>query len=161
MSNQTLPGIGRGAVSTSLGFRPNFLSIATGGVSGDQAWNIVYPQGSAAGAPAAAYQHDLWISPHGIVKAAIADKVAMSNSTFEIMREGRFRARATVGADNLVEKVESWIDNPVLGDMAVVTTYADYKDHGGAKFPSRITQTTRDWPRRMSPQENTFGRLVL
>ena len=118
----------------------------TGGVSGDQAWNVVYPQGSAAGAPAAAYQHDLWISPHGIVKAAIADKVAMSGSTFEIMREGRFRARATVGAGNLVEKVESWIDNPVLGDMAVVTTYADYKDHGGVKFPARITQTMGGFP---------------
>ena len=58
----------------------------TGGVSGDQAWNLVYPQGSAAQAGAAPYQHDLWISPHGIVKAAIADKVAMSGSTFEIMR---------------------------------------------------------------------------
>ena len=47
----------------------------TGGVSGDQAWNVVYPQGSAAGAPASAYLHDLWISPHGIVKAAIAETV--------------------------------------------------------------------------------------
>ena len=26
--------------------------------------------------------------------------------------------------------------------------------------PSRIAQTTSDWPRRMSPAENTFGREV-
>ena len=118
----------------------------TGGVSGDQAWNLVYPQGSAAQAPAAAYQHDLWTSPHGIVKAAIADKAVMSGSTFAIVREGRFRARATVNAANLVEKVESWMDNPVLGDMVVVTTYSDYKDYGGVKFPGRITQSAGGFP---------------
>ena len=118
----------------------------TGGVSGDQAWNVVYPQGSAAQASAAAYQHDLWTSPHGIVKAAIADKAPMSGATFAIVREGRFRARATVNAANLVEKVESWMDNPVLGDMVVVTTYSDYKDHGGVKFPGRITQTAGGFP---------------
>jgi hypothetical protein len=28
------------------------------------------------------------------------------------------------------------------------------------KRPSRIAQTTSDWPRRMSPAENTFGREV-
>ena len=69
----------------------------------------------------------------------MAAKVPMTGSTFEIVREGRFRARATVGAGNLVEKVESWFDNPVLGDMAVVTMYSDYKDYGGVKFPGRVT----------------------
>jgi glyoxylase-like metal-dependent hydrolase (beta-lactamase superfamily II) len=118
----------------------------TGGVSGDQAWNVAYPQGTATQTGPAAYQHDLWTSPHGIVKAAIADKVAMSGSTFAIAREGRFRARATVNGQNLVEKVESLVDNPVLGDTVVVTTYSDYKDHGGVKFPGRITQTAGGFP---------------
>ena len=103
----------------------------TGGVSGDQAWNVAYPQGTATQAPPAAFQHDLWTSPHGVVKAALADGATMRGSTFEIAREGRFRARATVNGQNLVEKIESWIDSPVLGDMAVVTTYSDYRDYGG------------------------------
>jgi glyoxylase-like metal-dependent hydrolase (beta-lactamase superfamily II) len=118
----------------------------TGGVVGDQGWNVVYPQGTAAQAGAAVFQHDLWVSPHGVVKAALADKAVMSGSTFEVARAGRFRARALVNGQNLVEKVESWIDNPVLGDMAVVTTYADYRDHGGVKFPARITQTMGGYP---------------
>jgi len=118
----------------------------TGGVSGEQAWNVAYPQGAATQAPPAAYQHDLWTSPHGIVKAAVADKATMSGATFQIAREGRFRARATVNGQNLVEKVESWIDNPVLGDMAVVTTYSEYRDHGGVKFPARITQSMGGYP---------------
>jgi glyoxylase-like metal-dependent hydrolase (beta-lactamase superfamily II) len=118
----------------------------TGGVSGDQAWNVAYPQGTATQGSPAAFQHDLWTSPHGIVKAALADKVAMRGSTFEIVREGRFRARATVNGQNLVEKVESWVDNPVLGDMAVVTSYSDYKDHGGVKHPGLIVQTMGGFP---------------
>jgi glyoxylase-like metal-dependent hydrolase (beta-lactamase superfamily II) len=118
----------------------------TGGVSGDQAWNVAYPQGSATQAPPAGFQHDLWTSPHGVIKAAMADKAAMSGATFQIAREGRFRARASVNSQNLVEKVESWVDNPVLGDMAVVTTYSDYRDYGGVKFPGRITQTMGGFP---------------
>lgn len=112
-----------------------------GGVSGDQAWAINYPEPDPVQTAAAPLQHDLWIMPHGIVRAAMADKAAMSGMTFAIERAGKFKARATVNAQNLVEKVESWIDNPVLGDMAVVTMYSDYKDYGGIKFPGRITQS--------------------
>lgn len=118
----------------------------TGGVAGERGWQVLYPVGTALQAPATQRQHDLWISPHGIVKAAIADKVAMKEGGFEIERPGKFRARATVNAENLVERVESWIDNPVIGDMAVVTYYRDYKDHGGVKFPGRILQTAAGMP---------------
>ena len=117
----------------------------TGGVAGDRGWAIVYPVGTAIQAPATPRQHDLWISPHGIVKAAMADKVAMKEGGFEIARPG-FKARATINSQNLVERVESWIDNPVLGDMLVVTTYRDYKDFGGVKFPGRILQTAAGMP---------------
>jgi len=43
-------------------------------------------------------------------------------------------------ADHLVEKVETWVDNEVLGDMHVEVIYSDYKDFGGFKFPTRIVQ---------------------
>jgi hypothetical protein len=33
-------------------------------------------------------------------------------------------------------------------------------DGAGAEAASRIAQTTSDWPRRMSPAENTLGREV-
>ena len=117
----------------------------SGGVAGDRGWAIVYPVGTAIQAPATPRQHDLWISPHGIVKAAMADKVAMKEGGFEITRPG-FNARATINSQNLVERVESWIDNPVLGDMLMVTTYRDYKDFGGVKLPGRILQTAGGYP---------------
>jgi glyoxylase-like metal-dependent hydrolase (beta-lactamase superfamily II) len=45
-----------------------------------------------------------------------------------------------IGADGLVERVESIHPNPVSGDTPVVTEYSGYRDHGGVKFPSRIRQ---------------------
>src|SRR2546428_9833637 len=45
-----------------------------------------------------------------------------------------------------VEKVTTWIDHPIVGDMPMVTTYTGYKDFGGVQFPSRIVQTQDGFP---------------
>jgi glyoxylase-like metal-dependent hydrolase (beta-lactamase superfamily II) len=42
---------------------------------------------------------------------------------------------------NEVDKVETLVDNPVLGDMPVVATFSDYKDFKGLKFPTKIVET--------------------
>ncbi len=117
-----------------------------GGVVGDRAWAVNYPQTEAVATAPAPLQHDLWITPHGIVKAALADKAKMEGDSFTIEHAGKFKARATVDAQNLVVKVESWIDTPVLGDTPVVTLYSDYKDHNGIKFPGHIVQTLGGFP---------------
>src|SRR5207253_157735 len=80
------------------------------------------------------------------VQAALADKKMLDGPNFWVERAGKFKAKATVDAQNMVSRVESWMDNPVLGDMAVITTYADYKDFGGVKFPTRITQSAGGFP---------------
>jgi glyoxylase-like metal-dependent hydrolase (beta-lactamase superfamily II) len=117
-----------------------------GGVAGDRAWIINYPAPETVMAAATPLQHDLWISPHGIVQAAIAGKAKMDGQSFWIDQPGKFKAKATVDRDNLVTRVESWMDNPVLGDMAVVTTYSDYREHGGVRFPARIMQSAGGFP---------------
>ncbi len=53
---------------------------------------------------------------------------------------GQLKVKAFVNERNLVEKVESWNTNPVLGDVLTETTYSDYKDFGGVQFPTNITQ---------------------
>ena len=53
---------------------------------------------------------------------------------------GRFKVKATLNEKNLVEKVNSWNTNPVLGDMLTETVYDDYKDFGGVQFPTKISQ---------------------
>ena len=59
---------------------------------------------------------------------------------------GQLKAKALVNERNLIEKVNSWNTNPVLGDMLTETTYAEYKDFGGVQFPTRITQKQGGFP---------------
>src|SRR5678816_1483706 len=41
----------------------------------------------------------------------------------------------------IVERVETWIEHPVLGDLHVETFFSDYADFGGGLLaPVRITQ---------------------
>src|SRR2546428_5153106 len=59
---------------------------------------------------------------------------------------GRFAATVFVDKNNLVERVESRIPDPVLGETTAVTRYSDYRDYGGVKFPSRIRQSLGGFP---------------
>ena len=67
-------------------------------------------------------------------------------TTIAFMVPGQLKVKALVNEDNLVEKVESWNTNPVLGDMLTETTYTDYKDFGGVQFPTKITQKQGGFP---------------
>jgi glyoxylase-like metal-dependent hydrolase (beta-lactamase superfamily II) len=126
-------------------------------VSGASAWNVPAPgqdgtQGPPQPQPAAVAERTLqiWTTPHGFVKAA-----ASRESTVEETEEGSevtftldsgHRVTGTINANNEVERVRTWVDNPVLGDMLVETTYADYQDFGGVRFPARIQQTQGGHP---------------
>jgi glyoxylase-like metal-dependent hydrolase (beta-lactamase superfamily II) len=117
-------------------------------VSGEIAWN----QAGTTATPGPRFVgdrlHQLWITPHGALKAAQrggaatrmergdAGQVAIA---FEVA--GRFTATAYLGDDGLVRRVDSVFPDPVLGDTAVVTTYDDYRAFDGIQFPMRIRQT--------------------
>jgi glyoxylase-like metal-dependent hydrolase (beta-lactamase superfamily II) len=47
---------------------------------------------------------------------------------------------------NMVAKVETKIEDSLIGDMLVEQTYSGYKDFGGVKFPTRIVQTRGGLP---------------
>jgi glyoxylase-like metal-dependent hydrolase (beta-lactamase superfamily II) len=87
------------------------------------------------------------MTPHGFLKAATATRPTVTSVT----RGGRTihtvsfaRGPHTVTGDiderNLVQRVESRVDNPVLGDMLVETVFSDYRAFDGVMFPARITQ---------------------
>ena len=46
----------------------------------------------------------------------------------------------------LVERVETWLGDNILGDMHVLVRYSGWKDFGGALAPSKIVQTRGGWP---------------
>src|SRR6185436_13411619 len=52
-----------------------------------------------------------------------------------------------VNGDNIVERVETWVGENVMGDMHVVATYSDWRDFGGGTMaPTHIVQTRGGWP---------------
>jgi glyoxylase-like metal-dependent hydrolase (beta-lactamase superfamily II) len=59
---------------------------------------------------------------------------------------GRFKAAALVNDQNLIEKVVGTIPSTVLGDVTIEIAYADYKDFGGVKFPTKIRQSVGGFP---------------
>ena len=126
--------------------------VATQFVVGDKAWNQAGTNPPAPSAPAAAVDRQLqiWLTPHGFLKGALANNATMKKRgkaaelTFTTAL-GKHRIVGTI-TDNQVQSVESWVDNPVLGDMQILTTYSDYRDFGGFRFPSRIVQMQGGYP---------------
>jgi len=104
----------------------------------------------AAAAPAAAVerQRQILMTPHGFVKAAMTHEVALSYQTQRRRRltilsfklEDGTPVNATVNDRNEIERVDSRMPNPVLGDMPVQYIYLNYKDFDGVLFPTQILQ---------------------
>jgi glyoxylase-like metal-dependent hydrolase (beta-lactamase superfamily II) len=115
-------------------------------LSGDYAWNVMGDAATPAPITLAERQFQLWSTPHGVIKAAMAGKGTMQGRTITFGVPGSFKATATLDAANLVERVDAMLANPVLGDMAVTVSYADYRDFGGVKFPSKIRQSYGGFP---------------
>jgi glyoxylase-like metal-dependent hydrolase (beta-lactamase superfamily II) len=115
-------------------------------LSGDYAWTMMADAPAPAPRFLADLQLQLWTSPHGVIKAALANKATVQGRTIAFTVPGKLRVRATVDNGNLIEKVEAVFSNAVVGDMPFEASYADYRDFGGVKFPVRIRQSTGGFP---------------
>jgi glyoxylase-like metal-dependent hydrolase (beta-lactamase superfamily II) len=148
------PRIGGGA-----GFPIVGAPRTTNFVNGFFAWTL-NAQGMPQAQPAEVEvrQFMLWVTPHGFIKAALADNGAAvtdrhfvrTGRTMKVIgftTMGRFRATGEFNDQNLLERVVTWIPSPVMGDMQVEIRYSDYRDVGaGAKFPFRIHMHQGDHP---------------
>src|SRR5438132_1489368 len=81
-------------------------------VIGDQAWNVVGDAAIPAPIALAERQFQIWATPHGVVKAALAGKGSMQGRTISIAVPGRFKADALVNEQGLIEKVVGTIPSP-------------------------------------------------
>jgi glyoxylase-like metal-dependent hydrolase (beta-lactamase superfamily II) len=123
-------------------------------VSGGNAWNVVGGNPVATPRFNSDRTHQLLITPPGVVKAAMKNKGDLqfksehgkSLAAVSFSEPGRFVATAYINDDYLVERVESRASDAVLGEVLVVTTYSDYRDFNGVKFPSRIRQSQAGYP---------------
>ena len=93
-------------------------------------------------------QLELWMTPYGFLKAAAANNATLSSKTmggkkYSVLTftgQNKAKVNGYINEQHMVEKVETWIDNPVLGDMLFDAVYTDYKDFDGVKFPMHIVQ---------------------
>jgi glyoxylase-like metal-dependent hydrolase (beta-lactamase superfamily II) len=51
-----------------------------------------------------------------------------------------------VNDKNMIERVETWLGENIMGDMQILATYSGWKDFGGAMAPAKIVQTRGGWP---------------
>jgi hypothetical protein len=111
------------------------------------------PGGSPGPAPAPESQIEsmlmLWATPQGFIKAANANSAQIESTqdgtvvSFTIA--GKYKMIGII-RQNQVEKVQTWIEQSLVGDMLIETQYGDYKDFGGVQFPQHILQTQDGFP---------------
>lgn len=152
-------------------------------VSGEHAWHMDGPAATpTASTPdlAEIYQLDMWLNPHGFLKAARLpganpratwrwelgemgrdgpevrpEKVTVVSITIN----GRFRADATINKEHMLQRIHTWVPDPVLGDMNYEHefTNASYVDLGnGIKFPS-VWHSHQGWDDNYGAQTDSSG----
>src|SRR5213593_1116264 len=93
-------------------------------------------------------QSSYWLTPFGFLKGAMANKATvksetMNGSKYSVVSftlQNKYKVAGYINDQNMVERVRTWIDNDVLGDMLVEADYSVYKDFGGVKFPTMIIE---------------------
>ena len=95
-----------------------------------------------------AQQLEIWMMPHGFLRAASTNSATARSQTvggrkytvLTFMGQNKAPVTGFINDQNLVERVETRIDNAFFGDMLFEAIYSDYKDFNGVKFPTRIVQ---------------------
>jgi glyoxylase-like metal-dependent hydrolase (beta-lactamase superfamily II) len=107
-----------------------------------------------------AQQLEIWITPWGFLKGAASNKatargqridgqrytVVTWNSPITSPGGQAYKVVGYINSQNLVEKVQTWLENPIFGDMLVEARYSFYRDRDGLKYPAQIVQSRGGWP---------------
>ena len=103
---------------------------------------------------------ELYITPWGFLAGAAANNatarrgnvdgkaytVLSWSPTVKAPSGASYVVNGYVNSENLIERVETWLGENLMGDMHIVATYSDWRDFGGARVPTRIAQTRGGWP---------------
>src|SRR5262245_28508623 len=129
-------------------------------LSGTRAWNVVGQNA----VPAEAERDlrtavegrlgQIWLTPQGFIKAAMANNATArtenvrgaTKTTVSFKALNKFKVEGVLNELNLVDWIQIWFDNPVLGDTTFEAAFSGYNDFGGVKFPTRIVQREGGYP---------------
>ena len=94
---------------------------------------------------------NIWTTPWGFVKGAAANNatvrqqggqqvVTFSPANFKSPSGQAYTVTGYINNANLVTKVETRVENAVVGDLLVEFEYSDYRNMNGVQVPGRIVQ---------------------
>ena len=104
---------------------------------------------------------EFYITPWGFLKGAAASNATVSKKKVDGKNytvvtwspavkapSGKpYTINGYVSDSNTVDRVETWLNENIMGDMHIVATYSGWKDFGGgAMAPAKTVQTRGGWP---------------
>ena len=111
-------------------------------------WNLA-PGPTAIPANLVERNAELWASPHGFIKAAIANdaRVKLTDEGMQLsFAIGKYQYQGFVNRSNEVVWVKTFMDSNVLGDTLMEFRYSGYRNFDGVHFPTRIVRRVADLP---------------
>ena len=107
-----------------------------------------------------AQQLEIALTPWGFLKGAAANSataqsqrvdgrnytVVSYNTTQKAPSGQAYAVTGYINEQNEIERVETRVDNPVVGDLLVENVYSGYQTFGTLKVPTRITQRRAGFP---------------
>jgi glyoxylase-like metal-dependent hydrolase (beta-lactamase superfamily II) len=103
---------------------------------------------------------ELYVTPWGFLKGAAENNATASrrnvggqsytvvswSPTVKAPSGESYVVNGYVNGENLIERVETWLGENIMGDMHIVATYSGWRDFGGFMAPTEIVQTRGGWP---------------
>ena len=103
---------------------------------------------------------EFYITPWGFLKGAAENNATASRRKVDgkdytvlswspkvkAPSEKNYVINGYVDEKNIVDRVETWLGENIMGDMQILATYTGWKDFGGVMAPSKIAQTRGGWP---------------
>ena len=104
--------------------------------------------------PAWAQQLQIWVTPWGFLRGAAANNATVRSRKIDGVSyrvvtwsppqkapSGQaYRVVGYLNEGSIVERVETWVEHPIFGDLHVEFFYSGYQDFGGLKVPTRVSQ---------------------
>ena len=99
-------------------------------------------------------QFRIWITPWGFLRGAAANAASVRDTRIngipyklvtwsprQKAPSGKpYRVVGYINPQQMVDRVETWADHPIFGDLHIDTTYIDFQDAAGVKVPTRSSQ---------------------
>src|SRR5438132_11666476 len=103
---------------------------------------------------------ELYITPWGLLKGAAENNATVSRKkvdgknytvltwspTVKAPSGKSYVINGYVDDKNMVDRVETWLGDNIMGDMHILAVYSGWKDFGGVMAPAKIVQTRGEWP---------------